>query len=43
MEIRTALEQWLARIPEFRLDPDATVTWSEGAVLGPRRVPLLLS
>jgi hypothetical protein len=42
MEIRTALEQWLARIPEFRLDPDATVTWSEGAVRGPRRVPLLL-
>jgi cytochrome P450 len=35
MEIRTAPEQWLARIPEFRLDRDATVTWSEGTVRGP--------
>jgi cytochrome P450 len=43
MEIRTALKQWLACIPEFRLDPDATVTWSEGTVRGPRRVPILLS
>jgi cytochrome P450 len=42
MEIRTALEEWLARIPEFRLAPDAVVTWSEGAVRGPRRVPVLL-
>jgi cytochrome P450 len=42
MEIRTALEQWLARIPEFRLAPDAQVRWSEGAVRGPRSVPVLL-
>src|SRR5580704_7649559 len=42
MEIRTALAEWLARIPEFRLQPDAVVTWSEGAVRGPRSVPLLL-
>jgi cytochrome P450 len=42
MEIRTALAEWLARIPEFRLKPDAVVTWSEGAVRGPRSVPLLL-
>jgi cytochrome P450 len=42
MEIRTALAEWLARIPEFRLEPDAAVTWSEGAVRGPRSVPLLL-
>jgi cytochrome P450 len=42
MEIRVALEQWLERIPEFRLDPSATVTWSEGTVRGPRRLPLLI-
>ncbi len=42
MEIRIALEQWLERIPEFRLDPAAAVPWSEGTVRGPRRIPLLL-
>jgi cytochrome P450 len=42
MEIRVALEEWLARIPEFRLAPGAAVTWSEGTVRGPRRLPLLL-
>jgi cytochrome P450 len=42
MEIRVALTEWLARIPEFRLDPDAPVTWSEGTVRGPRGLPLLL-
>jgi cytochrome P450 len=40
MEIRVALEEWLARIPEFRLDAGEPVTWSEGTVRGPRRVPL---
>ena len=42
MEIRVALTEWLARIPEFRLDPDAPVTWSKGTVRGPRTLPLLL-
>ncbi len=42
MEIRVALTEWLARIPEFRLDPDAPVTWSKGTVRGPRALPLLL-
>ena len=41
MEITVALQEWLARIPEFRLDPCATVTWSEGTVRGPRRLPVL--
>jgi cytochrome P450 len=43
MEIRVALAEWLARIPEFRLDPQAPVTWSQGTVRGPRRLPVLLS
>ena len=41
MEMAVALQEWLPRIPEFRLDPAAEVTWSEGTVRGPRRVPLL--
>ena len=42
MEIRVALTEWLARFPEFRLDPDARMTWSRGTVRGPRELPLLL-
>jgi cytochrome P450 len=42
MEIKVALTEWLARFPEFRLDPDASVTWSKGTVRGPRELPLLL-
>jgi cytochrome P450 len=41
MEINVALEEWLAHIPEFRLDPALAVKWSEGTVRGPRRLPLL--
>ena len=41
MEITVALQEWLPRIPEFRLAPAAKVTWSEGTVRGPRRLPLL--
>jgi cytochrome P450 len=40
MELRVALEEWLARYPEFELgDPDG-VTWSGGQVRGPRNLPL---
>jgi len=40
MEIKVALEEWMARIPEFELtDPDS-VTWSPGQLRGPRRLPL---
>jgi cytochrome P450 len=41
MEIRVALEEWLGRIPEFRLDPQAPVAWSQGTVRGPRRLPVV--
>ncbi len=41
MEMVVALEEWLKRIPEFRLDPAGKVTWSEGTVRGPRQLPLL--
>jgi cytochrome P450 len=40
MELRVALEEWLRRVPRVTLaDPDG-VTWSQGTVRGPRRVPV---
>jgi hypothetical protein len=41
MEMTVALEEWLKRIPDFRLDPAGRVTWSEGTVRGPRQLPML--
>ena len=41
MEMRIALQEWLARIPDFRLaDPDA-VTWAGGQVRGPRQMKVV--
>jgi cytochrome P450 len=42
MEMQVALEEWLKRIPDFRLDPARPVTWSQGTVRGPRQLPFLL-
>lgn len=40
MELKVAIEEFLARIPPFELaDPDA-VTWTGGQVRGPRTIPL---
>jgi cytochrome P450 len=41
MEMTVAIEEWLKRIPEFRLDPAGEVTWSQGTVRGPRQLPIL--
>jgi hypothetical protein len=41
MEMTVAIEEWLKRIVDFRLDPAGTVTWSEGTVRGPRQLPML--
>ncbi|MBR0872148.1 cytochrome P450 [Bradyrhizobium tropiciagri] len=41
MEMTVAIEEWLKRIPDFRLDPAGKVTWSEGTVRGPRQLPVL--
>jgi hypothetical protein len=43
MELRVALEEWLKRIPEFRLEPSTRVTWSEGTVRGPRQLPVVFA
>jgi cytochrome P450 len=42
MEIGVALEEWLAHIPDFRLDPSASFEWTAGAVRGPRNLPILI-
>jgi cytochrome P450 len=40
MEVRVALEEWMARYPEFELVDPASVTWSSGQVRGPRTIPV---
>ncbi len=40
MELRVAIDEWLTRIPSFRLG-DAEVTWAAGQVRGPRQLPLV--
>jgi cytochrome P450 len=40
MELRVAIEEWLRRIPDFRLE-GGEVTWAGGQVRGPRRLPVL--
>jgi cytochrome P450 len=43
MEMKVAIEEWLARIPEYRLagDKDET-TWAGGQVRGPRTLPVVI-
>jgi cytochrome P450 len=41
MEMRVSLQEWLARIPEFRLADPGAVTWAGGQVRGPRAMPVV--
>jgi len=41
MELRVAVEEWLARIPEFELEEGGEVTWAGGQVRGPRSIPVV--
>jgi cytochrome P450 len=43
MELRIALEEWLARYPSFRLTDPAAVVWSGGQIRGPRQLPVTIS
>ena len=36
-----ALQEWLARNPDFAMAPNAAVEWSVGPVRGPRTLPLV--
>jgi cytochrome P450 len=40
MELRVALEEWLARIPDFELADPEGVRWATGQVRGPRELPV---
>lgn len=40
MEMRVAVEEWLARFPGFVLSSDADVRWGGAQVRGPREVPV---
>ena len=40
MELRVALEEWVARYPDFELSDPAGVTWAGGQVRGPRTLPV---
>ena len=42
MELRVALEEWLARYPDFELSDPNAVTWSAGQVRGPRTLPVAI-
>ena len=42
MELRVAIEEWLAAIPEFRLQDGGEVTWAGGQVRGPRTIPVVV-
>jgi cytochrome P450 len=42
MELRIALEEWLACYPDFELSDPAAVTWSAGQVRGPRALPVTI-
>jgi cytochrome P450 len=41
MEVRVAIEEWLRRIPEFRVADGAEVRWAGGQVRGPRELPVV--
>lgn len=41
MELRVALEEWLARVPVFHLAEDSEVQWAGGQVRGPRQLPVV--
>lgn len=40
MELRVALEEWIACYPDFELSDPSAVTWSAGQVRGPRTLPV---
>jgi cytochrome P450 len=40
MELRVAIEEWLARFPDFELADPTAVTWAAGQVRGPRTLPI---
>jgi cytochrome P450 len=42
LEMTIAIEEWLARFPDFSVTEGKQTTWSEGTVRGPRRLPITI-
>jgi cytochrome P450 len=40
LEVRVAVEEFLARFPDFELADPAAVVWSVGQIRGPRQLPV---
>ena len=40
MELTVALEEWMARVPDFELADPEGVRWSTGQIRGPRELPV---
>jgi hypothetical protein len=38
MEMTVAIQEWLERIPDYRLEEPEAVTWAGGQVRGPRKM-----
>ncbi len=41
MEMKVAISEWLAALPEFDLDPHGELTFAGGQVRGPRTIPVV--
>ncbi|UVO55744.1 cytochrome P450 [Sphingomonas sp. SUN039] len=41
LEIKIALQEWLRRIPDFKLKPGTKIEYRPGGVIGPEHVPLV--
>ena len=43
MEMRVAIEEFLARVPDFEISDPDKVTWAGGQVRGPRNIPITIN
>jgi cytochrome P450 len=41
LEVKVALQEWLRRIPDFVVQPDAEIRYWPGGVVGPKSLPLV--
>ena len=41
LEVKIALQEWLKRIPDFKLEPGTRTEYKPGGVVGPESVPLI--
>lgn len=41
LELKIALQEWLKRIPQFSVKPDAEIIYRPGGVVGPEYVSLV--